>query len=129
MITPKGFVMKLESIVFVENRLHENSTQLYFENLDFTGDEFYVPVGNYTQPIGYLKFKRTGAPTLRCFELTELVSLDYPNPNPQISLTGVLYSRKKAIEVQRQFDVSARWGGSTPVLGLSEFADIAQDQS
>ena len=64
-----------------------------------------------------------------CFELTALMSLDYPNPNPQISLTGVLYSRKKAIEVQRQFDVSARWGGSIPVLGLSEFADIAQDRS
>ena len=121
--------MKLESIIFIENRLHKNSTQLYFENFPFDGDEFYVPVGNYTQPIGYLKFKKAGIPSLKCFELAELVSLDYPNPNPQISLKGVLYSRKKAIEAQRRLDVSARWGGSTPVLGLSEFADIAQDQS
>jgi len=48
--------MKIESIVLVENRLHENSTQIYFENLCFDGDEFFVPVGNYTQPIGFLKF-------------------------------------------------------------------------
>lgn len=122
--------MKLESIIFVENRLHKNSTQIYFEDFNFEGDEFYVPIGNYTQPIGYLKFKRMAKEVKSgCFELTALVSQDYPNPNPQISLTGVLYSRRKAISVQRQFDVSARWGGSTPVLGLLEFADIAQDQS
>lgn len=122
--------MKLECLVLVENRLHENSTQLYFENLMVDVDEFFVPVGNYTQPIGYLKFKRMAKEIKSgCFELNALVSLDYPNPNPQISLTGVLYSRRKAIEAQRQLDVSARWGGSTPVLGLSEFADIVQDQS
>ena len=101
--------MKLESIVLVENRLHKNSTQLYFENFHFIGGEFYVPVGNYTQPIGYLKFKRMAKEVKSgCFELTELVSLDYPNPNPKLSLTGVLYSRQEAIQAQKLFDSFGR---------------------
>lgn len=91
--------MKIENIVLVENRLHENSTQIYFENIAFDGDEFYVPIGNYTQPIGYMKFKQTAKKG--CFELSELVSLNYPNPNPQFSLSGVLYSRQKAIEAHQ----------------------------
>ncbi|WP_353168627.1 hypothetical protein [Acinetobacter sp.] len=98
--------MKLENIVFVENRLHENSTQIYFENICFDGDEFFVPVGNYTQPIGFLKFKQIAKKG--CFELSELVSLDYPNPNPQLSLTGVLYSRQEAIRAQKLFDSFGR---------------------
>lgn len=91
--------MKIESIVLVENRLHENSTQIYFENLCFDGDEFFVPVGNYNQPIGFLKFKQIAKKG--CFELSELVCLDYLNPNPQFSLSGVLYSRLKAIEAHQ----------------------------
>lgn len=98
--------MKLENIVFVENRLHENSTQIYFENICFDGDEFFVPVGNYTQPIGFLKFKQIAKKG--CFELSELVSLDYPNPNPQLSLTGVLYTRQEAIRAQKLFDSFGR---------------------
>ncbi|KCX76188.1 hypothetical protein J567_4136, partial [Acinetobacter baumannii 754286] len=50
--------MKLENIVIIENRLFQNSTQIYFENFPFDGDEFYVPVGDYTKPIGFLKFKQ-----------------------------------------------------------------------
>lgn len=97
--------MKLETIVLVENRIHQNSTQLYFEDFDFDGDYFFVPVGNYTQPIGYLKFKRMNKEVKSgCFELTELMSLDYSTPHPQISLTGVLYSRKAALEAQKLFD-------------------------
>ncbi len=94
-----GRFMKLENIVIIENRLFQNSTQIYFENFPFDGDEFYVPVGDYTKPIGYLKFKQIS--TAGCFELSELVSLDYPNPNPQFSLSGVLYSRKKALEAHQ----------------------------
>lgn len=91
--------MKLESLVLMENRLHEKSTQLYLENFPCEGDEFYVPVGDYTKPIGYLKFKQISKKY--CFELSELVSLDCPNPNPQFSLSGVLYSRQKAIEAHQ----------------------------
>lgn len=98
--------MKIESIVLVENRLHENSTQIYFENLCFDGDEFFVPVGNYNQPIGFLKFKQIAKKG--CFELSELVCLDYPNPNPQFSLSGVLYSRQEAIRAQKLFDSFGR---------------------
>lgn len=94
-----GKFMKLENIVIIENRLFQNSTQIYFENFPFNGDEFYVPVGDYTKPIGFLKFKQIAKPG--CFELSELVSLDYPSPNPQFSLSGVLYSRKKAIEAHQ----------------------------
>ncbi|MBD0239812.1 hypothetical protein IAF68_07295, partial [Acinetobacter baumannii] len=72
--------MKLENIVIIENRLFQYSTQIYFENFPFDGDEFYVPVGDYTKPIGFLKFKQIAKPG--CFELSELVSLDYPSPNP-----------------------------------------------
>lgn len=106
--------MKLECLVLVENRLHENSTQLYFENFMVDVDEFFVPVGNYTQPIGYLKFKRMAKEVKSgCFELTALVSLDYPNPNPQVSLTGVLYSRQAALEAQKLFDSFDRMVGLT----------------
>lgn len=98
--------MKLENIVFVENRLHENSTQIYFENICFDGDEFFVPVGNYTQPIGFLNFKQIAKKG--CFELSELACLDYPNPNPQFSLSGVLYSRKEANRAQKLFDSYGR---------------------
>ena len=101
--------MKIESIVLVENRLHENSTQIYFENLCFDGDEFFVPVGNYTQPIGFLKFKRMAKGVKAgCFELTALVDQSYPTPNPQLSLTGVLYSRQEAIRAQKLFDSFGR---------------------
>ena len=104
-----GVVMKLECLVLVENRLHENSTQFYFENFSFDGDEFYVPVGNYIQPIGYMKFKRMAKDVKQgCFELTALVNLDYPNPNPKVSLTGVLYSRQAALEAQKLFDSFGR---------------------
>lgn len=91
--------MKLENIVIIENRLFQNSTQIYFENISFNGDEFYVPIGDYTKPIGFLKFKQIAK--AGCFELSELVSLDCPNPNPQFSLSGVLYSRQKAIEAHQ----------------------------
>ena len=101
--------MKIENIIFVENRLHENSTQIYFEDLPFNGDIFFIPVGNYTKPIGFLKFKRMAKGVkLGCFELTELVSQDYPNPNPKLSLTGVLYSRRAAIAAQKLFDSFGR---------------------
>lgn len=101
--------MKIESIVLVENRLHENSTQIYFENLCFDGDEFFVPVGNYTQPIGFLKFKRMAKGVKAgCFELTALVDQSYPTPSPQLSLTGVLYSRQEAIRAQKLFDSFGR---------------------
>lgn len=97
--------MKLECLVLVENRLYENSTQLYFENFMIHVDEFFVPVGNYKQPIGYLKFKRMAKDVKTgCFELTALESLDYPNPNPKVSLTGVLYSQQGAREAQKLFD-------------------------
>lgn len=91
--------MKLESLVLIENRLYENSTQLYFENFMVDVDEFFVPVGDYTKPIGYLKFKQISKKY--CFELSELVSLDYPSPSPQFSLSGVLYSRQKALEAHQ----------------------------
>ncbi|MBD0209175.1 hypothetical protein IAF39_11735, partial [Acinetobacter baumannii] len=54
--------MKLENIVIIENRLFQYSTQIYFENFPFDGDEFYVPVGDYTKPIGFLKFKQIAKP-------------------------------------------------------------------
>lgn len=95
--------MKLENMTIVEHRLHEKSTQIYFERVNFhDGDVFFVPVGDYTKPIGYLKFKRIAKEAKEgCFELSELVSLDYPNPNPKLSLSGVLYSRKAALEAHR----------------------------
>ena len=106
------FIMKLESIVFIENRLHEKSTQLYFENFPCEDDEFYVPMGDYTKPIGYLKFKQISKKY--CFELSELVSLDYPNPNPQFSLSGVLYSRQKAIEAHQSICAYQQGVGQLP---------------
>lgn len=91
--------MKLETLVLIENRLNEGSTQIYLEHLQIDDPEFFVPVGNYEKPIGYLKFKNIAKKG--CFELSELVSVNYPNPNPQFSLSGVLYSRKKAIEAHQ----------------------------
>ncbi|OTU28503.1 hypothetical protein CAT59_08095 [Acinetobacter pittii] len=91
--------MKIENLIFIKNRLFSNSTQIYFEDIPLECDEFYVPVGNYTKLIGFLKFKKIARKG--CFELSELVSLDYPNPNPQFSLSGVLYSRQKAIEAHQ----------------------------
>lgn len=104
--------MKLDNLVLVENRLYENSTQLYLEGIELDTDEFFVPVANYTINIGYLKFKRMAKGIKKgCFELTALERPDYPNPNPQLSLTGVLYSRKEAIEAQKLFDSFARVAG------------------
>ena len=91
--------MKLETLVLIENRLHPNSTQVYLEHIKEDVPEFFVPVGDYTQPIGYLRFKNIAKKG--CFELSSLESLDYPNPHPQFSLTGVLYSRRAALEAHR----------------------------
>ena len=88
--------MKLETLVLIENRLHLNSTQVYLEHIKEDVPEFFVPVGNFTQPIGYLKFKNIAKKG--CFELSSLESLDHPNPYPQFSLSGVLYSRQAALE-------------------------------
>ena len=88
--------MRGDILLLVENRLSECSTQIYIEELDCNDNEFYVPVGDYTQPIGYLKFKQIAKEG--CFELSSLESLDCPNPHPQFSLSGVLYSRQAALE-------------------------------
>lgn len=88
--------MKLETLVFMQSRLHPNSTQVYLEHIKEEVLEFFVPVGDYTQPIGYLKFKNISKKG--CFELSSLESLDHPNPYPQFSLSGVLYSRWAALE-------------------------------
>ena len=94
--------MKINNIVLVENRLHKDSTQIYLEDVGFSGDIFFVPVGDYTKPIGYLKFKKIAKNVKKdCFELSGLVGLDYPNPNPKLSLSGVLYPRQKAIEAHQ----------------------------
>lgn len=92
----KGIFMQLETLVLIENRLHQNSTQIYLEHIKVDVLEFFVPVGDFQKPIGYLKFKN--AAKKHCFELSSLESLDYPNPYPQFSLTGVLYSRQAALE-------------------------------
>ena len=94
--------MKVENLIFIENRLHQDSTQIYLENIEFNGDVFFIPVGNYNNPIGFLKFKNIAKKG--CFELAELVPLDYPNPNPKLSLSGVLYSRQKAIEAHQSIN-------------------------
>ncbi|USA54603.1 hypothetical protein NDN13_05260 [Acinetobacter sp. C32I] len=95
--------MKLENIVLIENRLHQNSTQIYFENINQDCEEFYVPVGNYTKPIGFLKFKQIAKKGR--FELSSLESLDCHNPYPQFSLSGVLYSRQAALEANQSLTV------------------------
>lgn len=87
--------MKIETLLLVENRLSDCSTQIYIENIDTDHNEFYVPVGDFTQPIGYLKFKQIAKEG--CFELSSLESQDCPNPHPQFSLSGVLYSRQAAL--------------------------------
>ncbi len=91
--------MKIETLLLIENRLSECSTQIYIENLDCDYNELYVPVGDYTKPIGYLKFKQIAKKG--CFELSSLENLDYPNPHPQFSLSGVLYSRQAALEAHQ----------------------------
>ncbi len=93
-LIPEVF-MKIENIVFIENRLYPNSTQIYFENIQLDCKEFYVPVGDYTQPIGFLKFKQIAKKG--CFELSSLETQDCHNPYPQFSLSGVLYSRQEAL--------------------------------
>ncbi|WHP06335.1 hypothetical protein QLH32_02375 [Acinetobacter corruptisaponis] len=70
--------MKLDNIVLIENRLKINSTQIYLENIDIDCEEFYVPVGDYTQTIGFLKFKQIAKKG--CFELSSLESPDCHNP-------------------------------------------------
>lgn len=91
--------MKLRSIVFVKNKSYEKPTRIYLEKLNVNDDEFYLPVENRSHLVGYLKFKKTTKKG--CFELSELVSQDYPNPNPQLSLSGVLYSRQEALEADQ----------------------------
>lgn len=98
--------MKIETLLLVENRLSDCSTQIYIENIDVDHDEFYVPVGDYTHPIGYLKFKQIAKEG--CFELSSLESLDYPNPHPQFSLSGVLCSRQAALEAHQSLSVYAQ---------------------
>lgn len=98
--------MKTETLLLVENRLNDCSTQIYIENLECSEDVFYVPVGDYTQPIGYLKFKQIAKKG--CFELSSLENLDCPNPHPQFSLSGVLYSRQAALEASQSLSVYAQ---------------------
>ena len=98
--------MKINNLVFIPNRLNERSTQIYIEDIDTDYDEFYVPVGDYNQPIGYLKFKQIAKEG--CFELSSLENLDYPNPHPQFSLSGVLYSRQAALEAHQSLSAYAQ---------------------
>lgn len=98
--------MKINNLVFIPNRLSDCSTQIYIEDMDVDHDEFYVPVGDYTHPIGYLKFKQIAKEG--CFELSSLENLDYPNPHPQFSLSGVLYSRQAALEAHQSLSAYAQ---------------------
>ncbi len=91
--------MKIQTMVLMTDRLHPLSTQIYLEHIEEDVAEFFVPIGDYTKPIGYLKFKQIAKKG--CFELSSLESLDYPNPHPQFSLSGVLYSRQAALEANR----------------------------
>lgn len=98
--------MKLENLLLVQSRLNDCSTQVYIENIEVDHNEFYVPVGDYNHPIGYLKFKKIAKEG--CFELSSLESLDCPNPHPQFSLSGVLYSRQAALEAHQSLSVYAQ---------------------
>lgn len=98
-----GVSMKLECLVLIENRLHQNSTQIYLEHIKEDVPEFFVPIGDHTKPIGYLRFKNIAKKG--CFELSSLENLDCPNPHPQFSLTGVLYSRLAALEAHHVISV------------------------
>lgn len=98
--------MKLENLLLVQSRLNDCSTQVYIENIDVDHNEFYVPVGDYTHPIGYLKFKQIAKEG--CFELSSLENLDCPNPHPQFSLSGVLYSRQAALEAHQSLSAYAQ---------------------
>lgn len=88
--------MKLDNMIFMENRVQEGSSQVYIEDKKIDADVFYTPIADDKSVIGYLKFEKAG--TIEgCFQLVSLENQDYPNPYPQFSLSGVLYSRKEAL--------------------------------
>lgn len=87
--------MKLNNLIFLNNPTH--LTQIYIENVDIEEDEFFVPIGKHLV-VGYLLFKRAEK---AAFALESLIQADYPNPHPQLLLSGVLYSRQEALEAQR----------------------------
>lgn len=93
----KGVDMRLHDIVLMANRIGNNGTQMYVE-IDTPHDIVFVPVGDYRQIIGYLRFDRfcvkypDSEVDFNCFELAELSPKSHPNPNPQLCLSGVLKS-------------------------------------
>lgn len=93
------------TLTFTNRRL-DFSTQIYIESLYFNNDGFYVPGGDCTKPTGSPRLKKIAKEGR--FELSSLENLDYPNPHPQFSLLGALYSRQAALEAYQSLSAYAQ---------------------
>ncbi|MGK5031485.1 hypothetical protein [Janthinobacterium sp. MDT1-19] len=101
-----GDSMQPTALMTMSNRAFLGSTESYLAmKTDLA--EFWLALGRQgtAEPIGYARYVRcadadqtivdviTGT-----FELSELISADSPRPHPIVSLSGVLWTRRAALE-------------------------------
>jgi hypothetical protein len=112
--------MRPSCLVLMPDRRFAGSTELYVYAA--TGlKEFFIAFGRNGldgAAIGYGRFVRCGEEVINqmtqgLFELREVLSASSPVPHPIVSLSGVLWTRRAALEADRAIGAYQAEGGQS----------------
>jgi hypothetical protein len=112
--------LKPSCLVMMPGRRFAGSTELYVY-AETDQQEFVVAIGSHNldgKAIGYARFVRCGEEIINqttqgLFELREVLSASSPVPHPVVSLSGVLWTRRAALEADRAIGAYQAEGGQS----------------
>jgi hypothetical protein len=112
--------MRPSCIVLMPERRFAGSTEMYvYAATDL--QEFFIAFGRNGldgAAIGYARFVRCGTEIINqttqgLFELGEVLSASSPTPHPIVPLSGVLWTRRAALEADRAIGAYQAEGGQS----------------
>lgn len=99
--------LKPVSLVLLAGRVFPGATETYMA-MDTPLASFWLALGctGSDKAIGYARYERRGEEVVTgvrqgLFELTEVLPAGCPAPHPTISLSGVLWTRRAALEAEQ----------------------------
>jgi hypothetical protein len=111
--------LKPTCAVMIGDRSFEGSAELYLY-AETQHQEFWLALGCHTHdaPLGYLRLVRCRdevilQKTQGLFELREVLPAGSPAPSPIVSLSGVLWTRRAALEADRAIGAYQAEGGQS----------------